>query len=159
LTPLVPKQQPITYIVDSLSLVLRLRPRFYPVFGSEWTQFGPKFSRLRIYPASRLKTGGDVIAILFTDIAKSKLRRLSGDCLTHELLRVSFQSLEIDAKGYRTERRSDSDSVFNPRPKNQKLTTSNPLFDPNEYGLKLCSTFSVQPPPASGVTSKTVPQV
>ena len=42
---LVPKQQPITYIVDSLSLVLRPRPRFYPVFGSEWTQVGPKFSR------------------------------------------------------------------------------------------------------------------
>ena len=41
---MVPKQLPIAYIVDSLSLVLRLRPRFYPVFGSEWTQVGPKFS-------------------------------------------------------------------------------------------------------------------
>ena len=28
---------------DSLGLVLRFGTRFYPVFGSDWTQFGPKF--------------------------------------------------------------------------------------------------------------------
>ena len=35
-------------MIDSLSLVLRLRPRFYPVFGSNWTQIGPKFLRARL---------------------------------------------------------------------------------------------------------------
>ena len=35
-------------MIDSLSLVLRLRPGFYPVFGSNWTQIGPKFLRARI---------------------------------------------------------------------------------------------------------------
>ena len=31
---LVPKQPPKCYLIDSLSLALRHRPRFYPVFGS-----------------------------------------------------------------------------------------------------------------------------
>ena len=60
-TPLVPKQQPITYIVDSLSLVLRLRPRFYPVFGSEWTQVGPKFSR---YEFTRITLRKPVVSVI-----------------------------------------------------------------------------------------------
>jgi hypothetical protein len=40
---LVPKQPQKHYLIDSLSLALRLRSRFYPVFGSNWTQIGPKF--------------------------------------------------------------------------------------------------------------------
>jgi hypothetical protein len=35
---LVPKQPQKHYLIDSLSSVLRHRPRFYPVFGSDWTQ-------------------------------------------------------------------------------------------------------------------------
>jgi hypothetical protein len=31
---LVPNQPQKRYVIDSLSLVLRLRPRFYPVFGT-----------------------------------------------------------------------------------------------------------------------------
>src|SRR5438132_3693475 len=33
-----------TILLIRFSLVLRIRPRFYPVFGSDWTQIGPKFS-------------------------------------------------------------------------------------------------------------------
>ena len=35
-------------MIDPLSLVLRLRARFYPIFGSNWTQIGPKFFVLQI---------------------------------------------------------------------------------------------------------------
>ena len=44
---LVPKQPQKHYLIDSLSLALRLRSRFYPVFGSNWTQIGPKFFPLK----------------------------------------------------------------------------------------------------------------
>ena len=53
--PLVPKQQPITYIVDSLSLVLRPRPRFYPVLGSERTQIDPSFCNANLTAVVRLR--------------------------------------------------------------------------------------------------------
>ena len=36
--PLVPNQPQKCYVIDSFSLVLRHRPRFYPAFGSNWTQ-------------------------------------------------------------------------------------------------------------------------
>src|SRR5580700_5585759 len=66
-------------------------------------------------------------------------RQLSGDYLTHAPLRFSFQSSEMDAKGYRTR-------------------TKMPFSLSYRYGSKLCSTFSVQPPPVLGVNSNTIPE-
>ena len=76
---MVPKQQPITYIIDSLSLVLRLRPRFYPAFGSEWTQIGPKFlvtdlrEKIRLF--TKLRFANDRSSLRFSRAAHSVIGR------------------------------------------------------------------------------------
>jgi hypothetical protein len=50
-----------TYVVDSLSSVLRPRPRFYPVFGSEWTQIGSKFLRCEF---TRITLGNPLVSVM-----------------------------------------------------------------------------------------------